>query len=76
MTTFNTDYNNTELLDQELTTAELSEVSGGEERWHSDDFSYNDGTLIPRSTNRDVISDRWRAALRDPSFLSSLKWDS
>ncbi|WP_193742162.1 MULTISPECIES: hypothetical protein [unclassified Prochlorococcus] len=29
MTTFNTDYNNTELLDQELTTAELSEVSGG-----------------------------------------------
>ena len=29
MTTFNTDYNNTELLDQELTTAELSQVSGG-----------------------------------------------
>ncbi|WP_152562332.1 MULTISPECIES: hypothetical protein [unclassified Prochlorococcus] len=29
MTTINTDYNNTELLDQELTTAELSEVSGG-----------------------------------------------
>ncbi|KGG25265.1 MULTISPECIES: hypothetical protein [unclassified Prochlorococcus] len=34
MTTFNTDYNNTELLDQELTTAELSEdqlkgVAGG-----------------------------------------------
>ena len=29
MTAFNTDYNNTELLDQELTTAELSQVSGG-----------------------------------------------
>ncbi|KGG28521.1 MULTISPECIES: hypothetical protein [unclassified Prochlorococcus] len=29
MTDFNTDYNNTELLDQELTTTELSEVSGG-----------------------------------------------
>ena len=29
MTTFNTDYNTTELLDQELTTAELSQVSGG-----------------------------------------------
>ena len=29
MNTFNTDYNNTELLDQELTAAELSEVSGG-----------------------------------------------
>jgi bacteriocin-like protein len=29
MTTFNTDYSNTELLDQELTTAELSQVSGG-----------------------------------------------
>ena len=29
MTTFNTDYNNTELLDQELTTAELLQVSGG-----------------------------------------------
>ena len=29
MTTINTDYSNTELLDQELTTAELSEVSGG-----------------------------------------------
>ena len=29
MTDFNTDYNNTELLDQELTTAELSQVSGG-----------------------------------------------
>ncbi|WP_413350099.1 MULTISPECIES: hypothetical protein [unclassified Prochlorococcus] len=29
MTTINTDYNNTELLDQELTTTELSEVSGG-----------------------------------------------
>ena len=48
MTTINTDYNNTELLDQELTTAELSEVSGGHrgdqydpnERWHSDDFEW------------------------------------
>ena len=29
MTTFNTDHNNTELLDQELTTEELSQVSGG-----------------------------------------------
>ena len=29
MTPFNTDYNNTELLDQELTTAEISQVSGG-----------------------------------------------
>ena len=29
MTDFNTDYNTTELLDQELTTAELSQVSGG-----------------------------------------------
>ena len=29
MTTFNTDYSNTELLDQELTSAELSQVSGG-----------------------------------------------
>ena len=29
MTTFNSDYNNTELLDQELTTAELTELSGG-----------------------------------------------
>ena len=30
MTAFNTDYNNnTELLDQELTTAELSQVSAG-----------------------------------------------
>ena len=29
MTAFNTDYNTTELLDQELTTAELSQVSGG-----------------------------------------------
>ena len=29
MTAFNTDYNNTELLDQELTIAELSQVSGG-----------------------------------------------
>ena len=29
MTAFNTDYSNTELLDQELTTAELSQVSGG-----------------------------------------------
>ena len=29
MTDFNTDYNTTELLDQELTTAELTELSGG-----------------------------------------------
>ena len=29
MTTINTDYSNTELLDQELTTEELSDVSGG-----------------------------------------------
>ena len=29
MTTYNTDYSNTELLDQELTTAELTQVSGG-----------------------------------------------
>ena len=29
MTTFNTDYKTTKLLDQELTTAELSQVSGG-----------------------------------------------
>ena len=29
MTAFNTDHNTTELLDQELTTAELSQVSGG-----------------------------------------------
>ncbi|KGG27147.1 MULTISPECIES: hypothetical protein [unclassified Prochlorococcus] len=29
MSDLNTDYNNTELLDQELTTAELSQVSGG-----------------------------------------------
>ena len=29
MTTFNTDYSNNELLDQELTNAELSQVSGG-----------------------------------------------
>jgi hypothetical protein len=29
MTDFNTDYNNTELLDQELTDAELTELSGG-----------------------------------------------
>ena len=29
MTELNTDYNNTELLDQELTTAELLQVSGG-----------------------------------------------
>ena len=29
MTDFNTDYNTTELLDQELTTAELTQVSGG-----------------------------------------------
>ena len=29
MTAFNTDYNTTELLDQELTTAELSQVSAG-----------------------------------------------
>ena len=29
MTTINTDYNNTELLDQELTDQELSLVSGG-----------------------------------------------
>ena len=29
MTTFNTDYNNTELLDQELTMKDLSDFSGG-----------------------------------------------
>ena len=29
MTTFNNDYSNAELLDQELTTAELSQVSAG-----------------------------------------------
>ena len=29
MTTFNTDYNNTELLDQELTIEELEGVAGG-----------------------------------------------
>jgi len=29
MTTINTDYSNTELLDQELTNQELSQVSGG-----------------------------------------------
>ena len=29
MTAFNTDYNTNELLDQELTTAELTELSGG-----------------------------------------------
>ena len=29
MTTFNTDYNTTELLDQELTFDELQEVNGG-----------------------------------------------
>ena len=29
MTTFNTDYNNTELLDQELTIEELEAVAGG-----------------------------------------------
>ena len=29
MTTFNTDYNNTELLDQELSFDELQEVNGG-----------------------------------------------
>ena len=29
MTTFNTDYNNTELLDQELSFDQLQEVNGG-----------------------------------------------
>jgi len=29
MTTFNTDYNNTELLDQELTIEELEAMTGG-----------------------------------------------
>ena len=29
MTTFNTDYNNTELLDQELSFDELQEINGG-----------------------------------------------
>ncbi|WP_413314317.1 MULTISPECIES: hypothetical protein [unclassified Prochlorococcus] len=29
MTTFNTDYNNTELLDQELSLDELQEINGG-----------------------------------------------
>ena len=29
MTTFNTDYNNTELLDQELTTSQLIAITGG-----------------------------------------------
>ena len=29
MTTFNTDYNNTELLDQELTIEELEAMAGG-----------------------------------------------
>ena len=29
MTTFNTDYNNTELLDQELTIEQLEAVAGG-----------------------------------------------
>ena len=32
MTTYNTDYSNNELLDQELTTAELSQVSAGTSR--------------------------------------------
>ena len=38
MTAFNTDYNNTELLDQELTIEELESVAGGGrerfEAWH------------------------------------------
>ena len=38
MTTFNTDYNTTELLDQELTTAELSQVSGGLARTDTFEF--------------------------------------
>ena len=29
MTAFNTDYNNTELLDQELTTSQLTAIAGG-----------------------------------------------
>ena len=39
MTAFNTDYNNTELLDQELTIEELESVAGGGlerfEAWHA-----------------------------------------
>ena len=38
MTAFNTDYNTTELLDQELTTAELSQVSGGLARTDTFEF--------------------------------------
>ena len=33
MTDFNTDYNNTELLDQELTIEQLEGVAGGMEVW-------------------------------------------
>ena len=41
MTTFNTDYNNTELLDQELTIEQLETVAGGlapvgTDQWYTD----------------------------------------
>ena len=62
MTTFNTDYNNTELLDQELTTAELSQVSGGLS--HSQAFEAErrkvDGPLPDyRSKYDGFIEDGW-----------------
>ena len=40
MTTFNTDYNNTELLDQELTIEELEGVAGGADVMEGEDDSW------------------------------------
>jgi len=40
MTTINTDYNNTELLDQELTIEELEAVAGGADVMEGEDDSW------------------------------------
>jgi len=45
MTTFNTDYNNTELLDQELTIEQLEAVAGGRT---IEELDRREGWLFPR----------------------------
>ena len=66
MTAFNTDYNNTELLDQELTTAELTELSGGN--------CDTTNTVVDPGFNglHGVIGEFMLKAAKDLLFLSAL----
>ena len=59
MTDFYTDYNNTELLDQELTDDQLELVAGGRHAWA------NDPTKIPaeyRTPEMNRVIKQWETA--------------